>query len=303
MSIVNKSSKVKPIKVMFFGYWATPKELLENVFNIFTPGGDGVWNNIIGVSNINEADYYVIFDAGHRQYQNLDPSKTIYIKLEPPGCLTGWMRGLKLPLDQYFFSGTYDKIHIPAFPWINKTYAFLKDFKYTPRTKSLVAICSGKTITPIHKKRLELLRKIASSGIEIDIYGKGLNRAHFGSCYKGELRGKCKFDCLTQYKCALVCENFMHENHMTEKIYDSFLCMTYPIYAGCTNIKEYYDSKSYTSFDLNDVDSVISKIKSITSQTFTQDTINALVDSKNRTLDCYTIWPTVEKILINKNKL
>lgn len=42
---------------------------------------------------------------------------------------------------------------------------------------------------------------------------------------------------------SLVIENTSHHNYFTEKITDAIICKTVPIYWGCTNINEYYDSR------------------------------------------------------------
>ena len=286
------------IKIIFLGYWATPQQLLDQYFKNDTPEHDGKWNNLEAVTNINDADYYVVFDCGHPAHpiQRLDPLKVIYIQLEPPGCQTGLMKRTKLPLNAFFFSGTHDKTHIPAFTnYIAKPYKTLKSTPYTPRQKKIVAICSGKRITPQHVKRIHFLEFLSSKGLPIDIYGKGLNGRTLNGCYKGEWKPKSKFELLNQYQYCIVLENYICANHMTEKLYDCFLSLTFPIYNGCTNIEKYFDKDTYCAIDISNREASYLAIKDLL---FHHDIpVEKLKRSRDAVLDKYTIWPTVEKIV------
>ncbi len=44
-------------------------------------------------------------------------------------------------------------------------------------------------------------------------------------------------------------ENSQHENYFTEKIIDCFMTYTIPVYWGCTNISEYFDSNGIIQFN------------------------------------------------------
>ena len=61
-------------------------ELLERAKRQ-TPGNSGVWKDMSGTNDINEADYYIVMEA--TDMPTPDPSKTYYFSREPRGVGTG----------------------------------------------------------------------------------------------------------------------------------------------------------------------------------------------------------------------
>ncbi len=61
-------------------------ELLERAKRQ-TPGNTGVWKDMAGTTNIEEADYHIIMEATDMPIRN--PSKTYYFSREPRGVGNG----------------------------------------------------------------------------------------------------------------------------------------------------------------------------------------------------------------------
>jgi hypothetical protein len=59
----------------------------------------------------------------------------------------------------------------------------------------------------------------------------------------------------------IVIENFSHRGFFTEKILDCFLLKTIPLYWGCSNIGDYFDTEGIISF--NNVDDLIYKVNQL----------------------------------------
>ncbi|NJL30698.1 MAG: hypothetical protein HC898_03175 [Phycisphaerales bacterium] len=53
---------------------------------------------------------------------------------------------------------------------------------------------------------------------------------------------KKKSDGLAPYRYSVVIENVREPDYFSEKLIDAMLCDTVPIYWGCTNIGEYFDT-------------------------------------------------------------
>ena len=282
------------IKVIFYSSWATPQKYLTNTINILTPGNNGKWNQIEGTSDQPEADYIIVLDEETKDSLPLDNTKKIYLQREPP-CI----KSRRSNLDEYFYQGTYDNLYHVCVPWVLKSYHLLKNMEYKTRTKKLVAICSGKAMSPGHRKRLAFLKYLANNGCDIDIYGRGLRVSDYNGKYKGELKGKCKFDCLSQYTYAIVCENGTYKNYMTEKIYDCFLSLTIPFYWGCSNIFDYYPENSLHQIDLDDFGRSLKKINNIinSQSAASPKVLIDLFKAQDLTLCKYNIWPTIETII------
>jgi hypothetical protein len=61
-------------------------------------------------------------------------------------------------------------------------------------------------------------------------------------------------------------ENVKQPNLFTEKIIDSFLTKTVPIYRGCSNIEEYFDERGIIQFD--NEDELVKIINSLTEEDY-----------------------------------
>ena len=68
-----------------------------------------------------------------------------------------------------------------------------------------------------------------------------------GGRYKNNVGGKVKnkIEFLTSYKFSIAMENTNGDGYVSEKIIDSFLAGTIPIYYGNYNVDEYINPKSY----------------------------------------------------------
>ena len=287
-------------KIIFFNDWGDSPAVALERYKRQTPLGDGVWNDIVGVSEIEEADYFIVFDGfpSNELFEKIPLEKVLFFQREP--------RVIKNP-NPYFenalFYGIYENHHHLA------TWQLVEDFKIlqkrTPKkTKLLSTIVSGKAFTYGQKKRLEITKKISEITDILDIYGKGLSYEEFGNAYKGELNynGICKIRGLEDYKYSLAFENSSYPNYFTEKIIDPILMYAKPIYWGAENIWEYFpeDAFSYVDiFDENAIDQILKEI---------EKPINyeALKKARELILFKYNLWPAIENVLKNlegKNKV
>ena len=131
-------------KIVFLNNWGeTPAEYL-NLCAQQTPNGDGRWNDIQGVSRIDEADYYVILDDFPANFDRsrFDPEKVIYLQREP-----NHIRQPQKP-PQVKYIHTYETSSTYALWWIKKPFNQLKDLgfiKTSPLTMALQKSCIWRT--------------------------------------------------------------------------------------------------------------------------------------------------------------
>jgi hypothetical protein len=86
---------------------------------------------------------------------------------------------------------------------------------------------------------------------KIDLFGSGT--------IKGQLDAKS--DSLVPYMYSISIENSISENYYTEKILDCFITGNIPIYRGCPNISDFFDSRGIIEFnDITNVDNIINNI-------------------------------------------
>jgi hypothetical protein len=93
------------------------------------------------------------------------------------------------------------------------------------------------------------------------------------------------FQCM-QY--SIVIENSRQENYFTEKLLDCLLTRTIPIYYGCPNIQEYFDTTGWIFID--SPDQAIQAINALTPDLYAthEETITRNVEKAREYVDVYT---------------
>ncbi|WP_246175768.1 glycosyltransferase family 10 domain-containing protein [Roseovarius bejariae] len=100
----------------------------------------------------------------------------------------------------------------------------------TTKTKMCSLIASAKRELEGHALRHEIVEWAKAEGVTLDVMGGGYQRF------------KAKSDGLAPYRYSVVIENVRERDYFTEKLIDALLCKTVPIYWGCPNIAEYFDT-------------------------------------------------------------
>ncbi|MFX0546414.1 hypothetical protein ACEWPL_012800 [Roseovarius sp. S1116L3] len=98
------------------------------------------------------------------------------------------------------------------------------------KTRMMSLIASDKRSQEGHRLRHSLAAWAKAQGMDLDVMGRGYTP--FGA----------KSDGLAPYRYSVVIENVREPNYFTEKLVDAVLCSTVPIYWGCPNIAEFFDT-------------------------------------------------------------
>ncbi|MCV2892261.1 glycosyltransferase family 10 domain-containing protein [Lentibacter sp. XHP0401] len=131
-----------------------------------------------------------------------------------------------LTSDRKFLSQNSNSVHFQtAGSWV-------PDWHKTDLSKRAMCslIASGKTKQEGHKLRHSMVQWCRETGQDIDIMGRGYKP--FSEKSAG----------LAPYRYSIVIENAREENYFTEKLVDALLCNTVPIYWGCPNIADFFDT-------------------------------------------------------------
>ncbi len=153
------------------------------------------------------------------------------------------------------------------------------------KTKTLSVFCSTKQLTADHKLRLKFVKKLKEHfGDKIDWYGNGV------------LSLPEKWDGIAPYKYHIVLENQSRNNIITEKLYDSFLGLAYPIYCGAPNVGDYFKIDSLAQIDIMDLNGAIAKIEAILKDDVWESKLPLLIESKMRVLNDYNVFNRIAKI-------
>ena len=108
------------IKVALLCCWGENSIELLHRYKLQTPGNSGIWDSIVGVDNVNDADYYIIMEDFY-ETEKLDPSKKIYIKREPP-----WIVKQSFQNKSSLYKFDYTNAYCCSVWWVQKTYDELK---------------------------------------------------------------------------------------------------------------------------------------------------------------------------------
>jgi len=177
---------------------------------------------------------------------NIPKSNVIGLAYEPLpflGLTQSFIDYAKLHIGKYYIG---EKGNLPD-PFVEH-YGYM--WHITPllttpsKTNMMSIMVSNKNSAPGHKYRHQLVQAILQSNLPIDIYGRGC--MYYTNIKDSRLKGN--FDDLEpyeSYKYNIAIENFKTPHYFSEKITNSLLCGTNPIYWGCNNITNYFPDTTY----------------------------------------------------------
>jgi hypothetical protein len=197
-------------------------------------------------SNKFNTPYNLFFDI-ISEYPN-----SIYIQVEPEAIIPRKDFLLKhWNSYKYILTFNEDLLHLPnarkyifGTSWItpqeyNSIIPANKEFKIS-------IIVGNKNQTRGHQLRQQILHENFSN---VNYYVSN-SRVHPGK----ELVGPSKFKTFEKYQYQIVIENSQQKNYFTEKLLDCLITKTIPIYWGCPNISEYFDTSEWIFFtDIEDL--------------------------------------------------
>lgn len=156
------------------------------------------------------------------------------------------------------------------------------------KKKKISFITSSRKFLPGHKKRLAWMNKLREEfGDQIDFYGKGIKTVDD------------KAIALSSYEFSICIENSYEYDYWTEKIADSFLAYTVPIYSGCKNINTYFPENSIVPLDIDDTAASLSKIGEIlqNSDRIYRERLPFVKESRNLLLFKYNLFPFIKSYI------
>jgi hypothetical protein len=143
--------------------------------------------------------------------------------------------------------------------WIDK-----KDWGLNqPKKFKITTLCGAKNNTLNHQKRHVLWNKQK----KIEVPHVFWNSSHAklpdkknNPILEGKPNNKIKMMNNSQFHIAI--ENVCSKDYFSEKLIDCLITGTIPIYCGCTNLEDYFDTRGI--IQVNEVDDIIKKCNSLT---------------------------------------
>lgn len=174
----------------------------------------------------------------------------------------------------------------------NLNFDYFSNLNYLEKSIDLSVICSNKAHTENHNLRLEFVKKLKSHfGEKLHWYGNGINSI------------EKKSDIIFKSKYHVVIENESRNNLVTEKLYDAFLGLSFPIYYGAKNINKLFDQKSFITIDINQVSNSINTIEEVLKSNLYNDNFNNILNSKEKVLKDFNIYNRLNKLVEHNNSI
>lgn len=137
------------------------------------------------------------------------------------------------------------------------TWIDYKNYNYFNKDFSVSFICGSKNVMEGHKLRLQLWNR-QNEIITPKLFFTSSNFEY--SNFNNPVLGNSK-EPLFKSMFHICIENVKKNNFFTEKLIDSFICKTIPIYYGCPNISNYFDIRGMIIVNnLEEIIQVINKL-------------------------------------------
>jgi len=142
-----------------------------------------------------------------------------------------------------------------SFSGSNAPWTPVNQYGVHEKTKNCSLLASPKKSTKGHALRHELAEKYAN---EVDLFGGLLGSPKIGTTDAfASSAHPPKTEALRDYRFSITIENDSYNNYFTEKITDCFANGTIPVYWGCPNIGDYFNTDGIIlltdDFDVNDL--------------------------------------------------
>lgn len=151
--------------------------------------------------------------------------------------------------------------------WIDKKYW---DIKYTKKP-SITTIIGGKNWVEGHVLRHKIYNLDSKIKIKNNIFISSQFRGNITKKNNHLILGKdanSKIRCFEKSMFHLCIENSKQNNYFSEKLMDCFFTKTVPVYWGCPNIGDYFDTRGMIILDTNDEYEIIKIINKLTNKDF-----------------------------------
>lgn len=139
-------------------------------------------------------------------------------------------------------------------------------------------VTSTKASTPYHRKRLEFITELVKLIPDrVELFGHGHRSV------------PDKKDALLPYRYHLAVENGEGRDVWTEKLSDPYLCWTFPFYAGCSNLGDYFPSDAFHCVDLDNPQAAAAEMVRMMEAGHYDRVLPALETAREKVLEDYNI--------------
>ena len=233
-----------------------------------TPNGSCQFGGTLFVAS-GDADYYLILNKPPDNFERPKSCRGIWgLHMEPHDYIKkfGYEATLGDKIFSKFFTNSDDLIkrggvYTPSPPYVHfhigKSWDYLYKIQRPKKTVDVGIIVSDLIDLEGHRKRLDFIKKIDESDLDIAIWGRGEGLNRYKN-YKGYVWSK--WEAYEKCKYTIVIENSYSDYYWTEKLVDSILAYSLPFYYGGKLAEKYIPSDAFIPIDI-DNENVLDYIK------------------------------------------
>ncbi len=242
-----------------------------------------------------DADFWIVF-ANSRPCDKVRcaPENTLFIAGEPEEKKVypkAFYRQFHRIIDTHLQSGHPRVVlHSPCLSWhigydhkrknFDIGHRELSAMEYPAEVLNKVSVvCSDAALTPGQRERLKFLETLKEIlGDRLEHYGRGFRDVDD------------KLDAIRGYRFHLVLENCRVPHYWTEKLSDSYLGWSFPLYVGCTNLRDYFPEKFFLALDINDPEGAAQQIGQLLAIPPDEAELAVVAEGRHLVLYVYNPW-------------
>lgn len=149
-----------------------------------------------------------------------------------------------------------------------------------PAKTGLVSVfgsAKAQTHTLHHRRNVFLNDMIDGLGDQVDVFGKGYQFVEH------------KAEGIDAYRYHIAVENHIGPHHWTEKLSDSYLGYSLPLYVGCSNLGDYFPEDSFIRLDIGDSEAALAHIEKAIQDNEYEKRLPAIIEARRRVMEEYNL--------------
>lgn len=163
---------------------------------------------------------------------------------------------------------------------IGKTYSELLRLKPMPKNNDVIWVTSNLTWLDGHKKRMKFVEYVQKN-TDYNLYGVGINPI------------ASKYEVYKDSKYVIGVENTYADDYWTEKLADSYLAYSMPIYYGCPNITKYFPKESMIIIDIEKPEEAQQIIQKAIDEDLYTKNFQYILEARDIVLKQFWVYPFV----------
>ena len=143
----------------------------------------------------------------------------------------------------------------------------------------------------LHYHRARFMRWLVQHLPELDTFGRDTPR-----------KLDDKAECLRDYRYHVAIENFVGDQHWTEKLADPFLGLALPFYYGCPNAEAYFPEDSFIRIDMHDPVGALHIIRAAIANNEYEKRLPALIEARRRVMYEHNLFAVAAREITQRHR-